>query len=633
MIARAVSLRFFAALLMAVAALVALDPRRAWAQAAPVVELSVDSATVGLGEPFDVQLSAQAAEMPRFPELELPRGLVASRPSVGTSTNLSIVNGVRIDRLGLEAHWRVRASETGTFTIGPATVRVGDRVIASRRITVRVEREAPRGARRQAQGSPFDPFGFFGRAPIDPFGEPKFEPLLEPETDPAYALERAPQPGIFLLGKVDRAAALLGEQVTHTVLLYADTRLADPQFTDLHEAPAAKFLRHSLLDDTQPPKLLAHARVGEAIFRVYLLRKVALFPLAAGKLEIGGMRLKWLGTRDGDRTSNGLEVRVGEAPARGRPADYVPGTVGSYTLGVEVAPRVVDRDGTFVVKAIVDGRGQGPSRLVVPESAHLEWLEPDVGESFAAEDQAAWGGRRTFTWAVRARAEGEKNLGKIGFVTFDPRAKAYVRVEADLGRVTVHPRAGAPASASRERRGLDELPAPLASAGEPVVPPAPLAVPRVAFFAPVAIVFLVPLAAIFAAGLRATARSVQRVRQRKPSLARVCADLEAAAKRAEPAALEALSVRAVESLAGALAQRPVRGLRDEELARTLRHAAPGAPAEDVDRVIVLVAAARDARFSGLTSAEEARARFHEVMTLVRKIAGKSASKLSVEVSP
>ena len=103
--------------------------RRAWAHGAPVVGLSVESATVGLGELFDVQLSAQAAEMPRFPELELPRGLVASRPSVGTSTNLSIVNGVRIDRLGLEAHWRVRASETGTFTIGPATVRVGDRVI------------------------------------------------------------------------------------------------------------------------------------------------------------------------------------------------------------------------------------------------------------------------------------------------------------------------------------------------------------------------------------------------------------------------------------------------------------------------------------------------------------------------
>ncbi len=616
--------RLFALLLVGFTALLMTwDAKSAWAQAAPVVELSVESATVGLGEAFDVQLVAQAAEMPRFPELELPRGLVASRPSVGTSTNVSIVNGVRIDRLGVEAHWQVRASETGTFTIGPATVRVGDRVLASRRITVRVVREAPRDTRRRgAAASPFDPFGFFGRAPIDPFGEPKFEPLLEPETDPAYAMDRAPQPGIFLAAKVDKASAILGEQVTHTVLLYADTRLSDPQFTDLHEAPAAKFLRHTLLDDAQPPKLLAHARVGEAIYRVYLLRKVALFPLAAGKLEIGGMRLKWLGTREGDRASNVLEVRVGEAPARARPAGYVPGTVGSYAIGVEVAPRTFDQGGTFVVKATVDGRGQGPSRLVVPESTDLEWLEPDVSESFAAEEQAHWGGRRTFTWAVRVRAAGQKNLGKIGFVTFDPRAKTYARVEAELGSVVVRAVAGGAQAETRDRRGLDELPAPIANAPEPTLEPVTTAIPRRVFLAPVALVAVVPLAALLTAILRGMSVLFARFRQRKPSFRRVLAELEAEAKRAEPAALEGLTVRVVEALAAGLSGGSVRGLRDDALARVLAEALPIDVSEGL---AVRMREARDARFSGLTSAAEARTRFEAAITIARKFAGKVRS--------
>jgi len=411
----------------------------------------------------------------------------------------------------------------------------------------------------------------------------------------------------------------VGEQVTHTVLLYADTRLADPQFSDLHEAPAPSFLRQSLLDDAQPPKLLGLARVGGEVFRVYLLRKVALFPLAPGALPIGSMRLKWQGARGGDRGSTPLTVRVAEAPLKGRPPGYVAGSVGAFSLSAEVAPRAVDAGGTFVVKATLDGRGQPPPRLVLPESPDFAWLEPDVQDTFAPDDQGRWGGRRVFTWAVRANAPGQKTLGKIALATYDPERRAYARAEADLGVVQVAPRAGAVSATPVERRGLDALPAPLAAAPEPQVAPLATRTPRALFAAPFAFALVVPFAAAFASGVAAVSARLRTAKQRKPSLARVLRDLEAEAKRAEPATLEGLTARAVEAFGEAVTKRSVRGLRDEELRASLAEALA---AEGAARVASLLAEARDARFSGLTSAADARLRFDEVLAILRKNAGK-----------
>lgn len=602
-----------------------LSPRVASAQAQPLVDLSVEAPTVGLGDPFDVRLVAQAEEMPRFPELELPAGLVASRPSLSTSTNVSIMNGVRTDRLGLEAHWTVRASQTGTFTLGPATVRVGDRVLTSRRVTVRVVPEAPRDARpgRRSRPSVFDPFGMFGGSPFDdPFRDTQPQQIFEPETDPAFALDAPPSPGVFLVAKCDKGAAFVGEQVTYTVLLYADARLQDPQFTDLHEAPAPHFLRQSLLDDTQPPKLLAHARVGSGLFRVYQLRRVALFPLNPGVLTVAPMRLQFVGPRGGERLSRAVDVRVAEAPLKGRPAGYAAGSVGTFALSVEVSPRAVDQHGTIVVKATLDGRGNPPPRLLVPEGADFEWLEPDVSDAFAADDQGRWAGRRTWTWAVRAKAAGEKNLGALKVGIFDPERRAFASVEAALGAVRVAAHEGPVTREPQVHRGLEGLPAPFGDAPEPSVVPLASPVPRVLFAAPALLVLALPLVAFVAGVGRASRDRVRAILQRKPSLSRVLASLEREAAKAAPAAVEGLTTRVVDELASSLAGRATRGLRDEELLQVLRDAMPG---DDADRMLLLLRDARDARFSGLTSPVDARKRFDETLAIARKYAGKVRS--------
>lgn len=605
-----------------VALLIVFAASPAWAQSQPVVELAVESTVVGLGEAFDVRLVAQGEEMPRFPELELPAGLAASRPSVSASTNVSITNGVRVDRLGIEAHWSVRAAQTGTFTLGPATARIGDRVVSSRRVTVRVVRDAPRdpAGGRGRRPSVFDPFGMFGKSPFDdPFKALEQQELQEPEGDPAFALDAPPSPGVFMIAKADKASAFVGEQVTFSVLLYADARLQDPQFTDLHEAPAPQFLRQSLLDDTQPPKFLAYTHVGTGLFRVYQLRKVALFPLAPGSLTIAPMRLQFVGPHGGERLSRAVEVRVSETPLKGRPPGYAPGSVGAFTLVVEVQPREVSEGGTFVVKATLAGRGTPPPHVELPQGPAFEWLEPDVQDAFAGDEQGRWGGRRTFTWAVRAKEAGEKNLGKMQALLFDGERRAYARLSAELGAMKVSPRVGPAPKVDVERRGLEALPAPLANAPEPRVQALRKPVPAMFFAAPVVFALLVPLAALARFGVVFVFVHARAFAKRKPSFSRMLAGLEREAAKAAPAAVERVTTRVVDELAAGLSGRVTQGLRDDEVAGLLQNSlAPG----DADELLRILRDARDARFSGLTNAVEARTRLDASLRIARKYAGK-----------
>ncbi len=594
---------------------------RAFAQSQPVLELSTATPTVGLGDAFDVTLIAQDTEIPSFPELALPPGMAASRPSIASSRNISITNGARTDRLGIEVHWTLRAAQTGTFVVGPATVHVGDRVWTTRRLTIRVERDTPQRApgRGPQRPSIFDPFGIFGGGGADPFADGLAQQIAEPQSDPAYELEAPFGAGVFLVAKADRASAVVGEQVTQTVLLYANARLQDPQFSDLHEAPAPQFLRQSLLDDAQPPKLLALARVGGELYRVYQLRKVALFPLTPGALRIGAMRLVMQGPRGGERASKPLDVRVVAAPLKGRPAGYAAGSVGEFTLRAEVGPRSIEEGGTFVVTATLDGQGQPPPRVLLPEGPRFEWLEPDVKDHFEANEAGRWAGRRTFTWGVRAKVAGAQPIGKMEVSCYDARLRTYAKLTADLGRVDVAPRTGPAPAADPVRRGLAELPEALGEVAEPQVLPMARRLDSWVFAVPIAVTLLLPMGALCTFLLRLVVAATVRARRKKPRFAKTLRDLQGEAKGATPVAVEALSARLVQEFASAVLKTPVRGLRDDDLGALLTERLSG---NDGAQLLGLVRDARDGQFSGLTGPDEAQARFRAVVAIISKYAGK-----------
>jgi hypothetical protein len=406
----------------------------------------VDATVVEVGQTISLRLegSTTSGDVGNVEPGPTPGFRIIGR-SVMPTRMVSIVNGVRTDKTGLSATFTLLAERTGATTLGPCTVTFGGRQVRSGRIDVRV---VPRG-QGPKQAAPQDPFGgLFGPSgahtnPFDFLNEPSAEP--EPSVDPKLALPKARGRLGFLHATVDKTRAVVGEQVTHTVYLYVEASTREPQIGDVHEAPAAAFLKKSLLESDNEARHVGLAKVGEQLYEVKLVRKVALFPLKAGKLPVGAMSMRLFrsaGQRtspDSVRESEDLEVDVTEPPRAGAIAGTALGDVGDFTLRAEVAPREVLRGGALAVTLTLEGHGNFPNKLPLPTVKGVEWLEPEVHDKLGPGTDDRFGGYRSFRYVVRVKEPGAFSLGTVQFPYYSARLGKYASARADLGFVTVTP--------------------------------------------------------------------------------------------------------------------------------------------------------------------------------------------------
>ena len=85
-------------------------------------------------------------------------------------------------------------------------------------------------------------------------------------------------------------------------------------------------------------------------WRAQPIFKVALFPLRAGELEVGPMRVTIKSTLRGARTqgareSEALRIHVTDPPIATRPPGYEVGDVGRFALTATVEPRTAEVGG------------------------------------------------------------------------------------------------------------------------------------------------------------------------------------------------------------------------------------------------------------------------------------------------
>ena len=329
-----------------------------------------------------------------------------------------------------------------------------------------------------------------------------------------------------------------------------------------------------------------------------------MFPIRAGKLAIGAMRMGFEGRgypSDGPhrglvRYSNAIELQVDEPPLKGRPAGYKLGDVGSYTLTAKVTPRKIAAGEAVSVVAKLEGTGNVPFSLKVPQQNQVEWLEPNVLDKVEPRGSRI-GGYRKFSYVVRIDATGNIELGDLTIPFWDPERGQYKVARANLGRVSVGPGTTNPKDPPSPKSD------PLATLGSPrkslgAQPGASTPLSRGRWFFPG--LLLAPLLVVSAYG---ATRGVQALRLRSKAaaespakLAKVAlaearqahkdGDLAATATKLESAlflALEhATGIRARAVLKSELASElTTRGLSEELVARTEE----------------LLAACDDARFS------------------------------------
>ncbi|HET7544629.1 MAG TPA: BatD family protein [Polyangiaceae bacterium] len=513
------------------------------------VKTAVSSQRVGVGEPFIVQLvimsDGQNGNAVSDVRLPLPPGMSASAPSRSPQSQVSIINGQMSQRVGVTLTWTVTASKQGSFKLGPPSATFGGEHAQGNPIPVEVGAPGTgTGGAQQRRRHGFDPFNFFdpfgqGNSPFPPgfnFNSPfDDEPNEEqrPE-EPSYPdelrVDKAPDPIAFLRATVTPNPVVVGQQVTLRVYAYGGRGQFSAE--NPNEPSHADFLTF----DSGPDQVKAYlVPVSGIRFIAAKLRELPMFPLHAGTLRAGNMKMGFAGRgypappTGGAlvRESNWVDVVVNEPPLNGRPPGYKIGDVGDYHLEATVEPRQILAGESISVVAKLSGVGNVPFKLQTPESHGVEWLEPALSEKMEAPGGVVQGSR-TFSYVVRLTEPGKVELGELSLPYYDPKRHQYAVARAGLGEIEVKANPNA-VKAKLEPKPNDRLAGvlhardtlgPMPSAQRPLSD-------RSGFWAALV---LAPFGVVFAGGaLNLASRTRERLRERGASLS---AQLDAALREA-----------------------------------------------------------------------------------------------------
>jgi len=609
------------------------------------VKTAVSSQRVGLGETFVVQLvvmsDGQNGNSLADVRLPLPPGMTASAASRSPQSQVSIINGQMSQRVGVTLTWTVTATKVGSFKVGPPSATFGGERAQGNPIPVEVVAGSTGGGHRQMRRG-FDPFNFFdpfgqGSSPFPPgfnFKSPFDDDPSEQQQpeEPTYPeelrVDKAPDPIAFLRATITPNPVVVGQQVTLRVFAYGGRGQFSAE--NPNEPSHADFLTF----DTGPDQVKAYlVPVSGIRFIAAKLRELPMFPLHAGTLRAGNMKMGFAGrgyppAPGGGalvRESNWVNLVVTEPPLSGRPAGYKIGDVGEYRIEATVEPRQILAGESISVVAKLSGIGNVPFKLQTPENRGVEWLEPALTEKMEAKDGIVQGSR-TFSYVVRLSEPGKVELGELSLPYYDPKRHEYAIARANLGEIEVKPNPKA-VKDKLEPKPNDRL-AGVLRARDTLGPMPTLHDPlsdRPVFWATL---LLAPFGVVFAGGaLTVAQRTRAKLRERGASLS---AQLESALRDAGELATRdtQASVAAVERAVFLAIELKLnfkaRAILKSELETTL--VARGLPSARAEALVSILQDCDTLRFVGASSGVEPS-------ELVQRAASNAAEMRSEKLSP
>ena len=398
--------------------------------------ISVDRPTVRLGETFRVTitLEGEAAEIDRLP---IPLTNVEMLGSPNVSRQFSLVNG-RFSRVKI-LDYAARPLAEGRAIVGPIRVALASRTL-----------EIP-GAAVEVL--------------------PAAAPGQETPSSVLRQMERESREAVFVTAQADRGRAVVGEQVIVTWTVWARDSMSEPSIIDLprlegfwaEEIPMHREITNVVVD-------------GDLLARS-VVRRVALFPMRSGEMEVGSLEVR-AGTyqrrdpfgfltpfRSGfanvNRSSPPLTIRVDPVP---READIV----GSFAMS---CTEPVSRGGG-PVSFVVSIEGEGNLRLAPPPRFESEpAAEIQMEEGGLEVHRSAAGLRMTRSWTVLA-IPGRSELSSfppISLRAWNPVAGRMDVLRCEPGTVTVEPGRPSRSSAAPPSAGRDGDEVPLDSAVWPLL--------------------------------------------------------------------------------------------------------------------------------------------------------------------
>lgn len=377
---------------------------------------------------FVVNADGSGFSGPDFKDFNIVTG-----PMMSTSSSIQIING-KMDRLFSQTYtYIINARNSGTFTIGSASISVDGVRYQTEKVTVEVGK---------ASGNT--------------------SASTNNNRQNTSATNGISSNDIFLKAIADKRNVVAGEQVIVTYRIYTRHPLSNLSVTKLSSFPG--FWTKSLLDENRQISQTTEV-INGVEYIVADLRKVALFPQKTGRLEIEPMEVSCraqvrVQSRQNSRdpfesffndpffnrnvqeveknlSSDRITIQVEPAPVSRKPQNYH-GAVGQF--GFQSA---IDRDQLKAGNAAnitYTITGSGNLELIeLPRPsfpADFEVYEPKISTDVRTSVNGVSGSRKV-EYLVIPRFEGNYQIPPIAFVYFDPAKKEYITLQAQAYEIKV----------------------------------------------------------------------------------------------------------------------------------------------------------------------------------------------------
>ncbi len=404
---------------------------------------SLTPAEIGKDEYTQLKLMVENAnEVQQIVPPNLSNFIIISGPN--QESGMTMINGAVKKYIALSFILKPKA--TGNFTIMPARAKADAGDYTSNPVKLKVTNQA--SGNNAATNGFNSPFGN-----MDPFAEPAPRStfndfILRKGENPADKIKR----NIFVRLETDKRSAYIGEPVVANYKLF--TRLKSE--SNMVKNPS--FNGFSVLDMQQPNDMSYHTEKFEGReYNVYSIRKVQLYPLLAGELDLGVaeiennvqfIKAEYLNQRADifDDFANatippeGIEIQkvslqskqlsilVKPLPDAGKPAGFK-GAVGKFSIEARIEKNNFTTDDDGKIAIIISGEGN----LQMINAPEIFWPPGVDGFESKATDDLFNGtvpvsGRKIFEFPFTVSKPGNYILPALEFSYFDNHDSKYKTV-------------------------------------------------------------------------------------------------------------------------------------------------------------------------------------------------------------
>ena len=388
-----------------------------FSQAQKVVFEAVSEKVVSVGEQFRLtyKLNNRGSNF-QVPQMDGFR--VLAGPSLGNSSNISIVNGQMTKTINQTYTYVLQAVKEGKLNITPAKINVGSKTYSSNALKIEVVKQGAKSNSSKQNGSGVDSKDLYIR--------------IIPNKTKVY----------------------LGEPLALTLKVFTRVDLAD-----LQNAEFPEYKGFYSQDIKTPDNItLQRENINGVIYNTALLDKVLLYPQRTGKLKIESAKIDAIirkkVQRRGRRNvmddffgggykqyrialkSRPLTINVKELPAN-KPSSFS-GAVGSFKISASVDNTELKANDAFTYKIKVSGSGN----IKLLKDPDLEFphdfdvWEPTVSNKI---NNTATGtkGSKTYEYVIQPRHPGNFTIPAFEFSFFDTKTKKYKTVSTEPIEITV----------------------------------------------------------------------------------------------------------------------------------------------------------------------------------------------------